>query len=215
MMTIQEISGYYLGLPGNRPALEAFIQEYLESDKHQQITTWATEHLDGMEYRGISVATNGTAKQRWRGGILGSKVDSNIIRRADKERPLELNVVVTSFMDLIHHHANNGSGSGRNTYNNWISKNFNGEYQWSGFGNWYLFFISMSVHPLGIGQKLIDIRNEVNGSEKVKDKYTSHMKKKFVEEFKPILQSLMKYGLSHDEIQELVNVELIKFIQGT
>jgi hypothetical protein len=56
---------------------------------------------------------------------------------------------------------------------------------------------------------------EVNGSEKIKEKYSSHMKKKFIGEFRPILHSLMKYGLGHDEIQELVNEELIRFIQGT
>jgi hypothetical protein len=47
------------------------------------------------------------------------------------------------------------------------------------------------------------------------EKYNTHMKKKFIGEFRPILQSLMKHGLGHDEIQELVNEELIRFIQGS
>jgi hypothetical protein len=215
-MTSTELAQYNLKNPANGPALAAFIDEYLESTEHRDISAWITDNLKDIEYKGISVATNGSVRQKWKGGILGNKMIQKIINRHNKDKPVDVDKVMGSFMDLIlAHFRSQMDGRSFKTYERYVTKTYEGNWQFSGHTNWFMFFVSLSVHEYQIGQKILACRDEINGSTRVMEKYNAHMKKKFIGEFRPILQSLMKHGLGHEEIQELVNEELIRFIQGT
>jgi len=206
-MIAEDFLKYSSVYPANHQALEDFITEYLQSSRHQQITKWIDDHAKDLEYKGITVTAQGTVIQRWKGGMFGSKMATAAVYRANKEEPVSVEHVISSFIEILRR------GASAKQIEKLISPTHGGNWQFAGYNNSFVFFVSACLHESKLGLKLIDIRDEINNNPKPKQRFIEHEKKKSMRAFRPLIQNLLHFGVSPDEIHEIVNESIVESVQ--